>query len=114
MLTGGTVHHRPMSKGTDQALRDRITAWLRHYERIYRSQTALADKLGVSSSAVNQIMSGKRNAGLDILAKMHTNLGVSADALIDTDPPRQNGHAADPTMASQATVEQGRRRKVDG
>lgn len=72
---------------TNRAVRDRIRLWLIFY-RATRGWTnrRLAAELGISEPTLANIVNGKRDAGLDVLVRMHHRLFRSADDFIDTEP----------------------------
>lgn len=70
--------------------RARLASWLR-YVLGSRGWTHehLARELGVAEPTVTNIVNGRRTAGLTLLLAMHRGLHVSADQLLDADPPSQ-------------------------
>jgi transcriptional regulator with XRE-family HTH domain len=75
--------------------RIRIAAWLRYYREKYSHQypthESFARALGVSQTTVVNILNGRRTPGLDILVELHHRFHVSADTIINTDPPEAGG-----------------------
>lgn len=97
---GGVKKHQdatpPRSLGrrkgeTDMTTRKRIAAWVR-YEIRHRdgsSQREFAHLLDLSHTYINRILSEEQTAGMELLIAMHRKLGVSADKLLDRDPPEE-------------------------
>jgi transcriptional regulator with XRE-family HTH domain len=73
---------------SDKQLRQRIAAHVRRlmHERGWK-QSELADALGVSGALVSGLMNGGRMPGLQVVARLHRNLGVDVNELLDVDPP---------------------------
>lgn len=77
------------TKGTlDSKTRQRIAAHLRRlkHEREYASDAAMARAAGVSRAAMSRALTGDRTVGLDFLLLVRSNLKVSIDMLVGTDP----------------------------
>lgn len=73
----------------DQETRDRIRAWI-SYEmkrRDIESIREFAEKLGVNHAYLSRIISGQQTAGLELVLRMHRKLHMSADVILDDDPP---------------------------
>jgi transcriptional regulator with XRE-family HTH domain len=83
-----TIDHMA-NRGTDIETRQRIAAWARHMMEVHSiaSGNELARRLGLSSPTIALVLSGDRTAGLDFLVKLHRVFHISADALLDSDPP---------------------------
>lgn len=75
----------------DRETRLRIAAHLRQlkYKFQFASDAAMAERLKVSRGVVNRALKGERTAGLDFLLKVHRNLHVSIDWLVDEPPPEE-------------------------
>ena len=77
----------PATKNMDYEVRKRIRAWLAHYKRTRGwTNQRLADEIGVEEATVTMVLNGTRTGGLDLLVKMHRQLGRSADDILDTYP----------------------------
>lgn len=74
-------------------LRSRITGWLRYemWKRGIMSKAAMAKRLDLAGPTIVNVLNGRTTPGLDVLYKMHRHLGVSADTLLDEDPPAMSG-----------------------
>lgn len=72
----------------DAKTRQRIAAHLRRlrHEREYDSDAAMARDAGVSRAAMSRALRGDRTVGLDFLLLVRSNLKVSIDMLVGTDP----------------------------
>lgn len=84
-LTYGTMG----TKATlDAKTRQRIAAHLRRlqHERRYDSDAAMARDAGVSRAAMSRALRGERTVGLDFLLLVRSNLHVSIDMLVGTEP----------------------------
>ena len=104
----------------DHDLRDRIRAWTVHLKRKHEipSDRKLAKRIGVAGPTVTNILAGG-GMGLDYVAKLHRAFHVSADVLLDDDPPIEapvpvpeprTGLAQPPRSASSSGQRAGRRR----
>ena len=80
----------PMSRpSADAAIRERLRRWLRYYKReLACTNEGLAEKLGVATTTITNILNGKRTAGLDMLVRMHNNLDHGAGHYLVHDPPQ--------------------------
>ena len=72
----------------DTKTRQRIAAHLRRlkYEREYDSDAAMARDADVSRAAMSRALRGDRTVGLDFLLLVRSNLKVSIDMLVGTEP----------------------------
>lgn len=74
-----------------EVARGRIAAWMRYYREKYSHQypthESFARALGLSQPTVVNILNRRRTPGLDVLLEMHRCFHVSADTVLDTDPP---------------------------
>lgn len=80
---------RPMpTHEIDRETRLRIAANLRllMWKFQFASHAAMAERLKVSRGVVNRALKGERTVGLDFLLKVHRNLHVSIDWLVDEPP----------------------------
>lgn len=87
-------YKRPMAKyhtrgEIDEVTRDRIVAWIRYemHKRAPISQRQFALKIGVSHAYLSRTLSGAQRPGLELLTRLHRRLHVSADRMLDEDPP---------------------------
>jgi transcriptional regulator with XRE-family HTH domain len=106
-----TVHLGGVSeKEIDKPTRDRLVAWLRHVEPRFRTRGELARQLDVSNATVSNLLNGKTTPGFDVFLKMHRGLHISADQLLDNDPPASHraDEAPNPNDASQPNAKPGR------
>lgn len=90
MTTGAQVGSDPVpSFEIDIKTRQRIAANLRLLKHQFKFETdaAMAEKLELSRGVVNRALKGERTVGLEVLLKVHRNLHVSLDWLVDKDPP---------------------------
>lgn len=78
----------------DEVLRRRLAAHLRRliFERGW-NQARVAKELGVTTPTVSTILANKRGMGIDVFARLHKQLGVDANELLDSDPPERFFHA---------------------
>lgn len=76
----------------DADLRQRIRAWTEYLMREHRIQSsrAMARRVGVSNPVVVNLRNGSAGVGLDYVVKLHRAFHVSADALLDSDPPEKD------------------------
>jgi transcriptional regulator with XRE-family HTH domain len=81
-------------KFTDIALRQRLRLWLLHFEKKYAHQYPrrkdLAEAMKIAAPTLSQVSKEARGIGLEILVRMHRTFHVSADVLLDTDPPAES------------------------
>ncbi len=81
-------------KKTDFALRERLGRWVQHFMDIYgvtkENQGEFAERLGISGPALSQYKNARRTMGLDTFVKMHRSMKVSADVMLNADPPPRN------------------------
>ncbi len=87
------------ARGTiDEETRSRVVAWLRREQEDQglASIRELARRLGVSHSYVARILSGDQAPGLDLVVRFTRTFGLSADRVLNEDPPRRYYLAAEP------------------
>ena len=95
MLAGNSPSCTVMGKKSlDPEVRGRVAAWLRYFRDVkyaheYKTNDDFARRgLGLSPPTVANIINGKRTAGLDVVLQIHRRFHVSADTLLDTNPPK--------------------------
>ena len=97
--------------GVDPALRERLAAWTEHLMRLHgiESKRAMGRRMGVSGPTVTNALNRKSGLGLDFLVALHRTFHMSADVLLDTDPPsgspRSQGENQSPTPRGGASRE---------
>ena len=79
----------PRRQDIDVELRQRLAAWTRYLMRLHGipSLRKMADRMGLAGPTVTNAVNKKAGIGLDYLVALHRTFHVSADVLIDTDPP---------------------------
>lgn len=84
MTTQVALSSRAMAK-IDLTTRQWMAANLRRlkWEHRFDNDAAMAQKLGMSRSALNRYLKNERTAGLDLLLKVHRRLGASIDWMVD-------------------------------
>jgi transcriptional regulator with XRE-family HTH domain len=70
-------------------IRDRIRAWIAYEmkRRDIESIREFAELVEVNHAYLSRVISGKQTAGLELLLRLHQNLHISADRILDQDPP---------------------------
>lgn len=93
VATSGRLGSRavPTRDSIDMQTRLRIAAKLRYlmWEGEFDTAAALARELGVHRKTMGKYLKGDRTVGLDVLLKIHRELGVSIDWMVDRDPPQE-------------------------
>lgn len=91
LIAGLPYRHDRMSRTEhiDAATRERLRAWIRYLysDRGFTKQEQFANVLGISTPHLNQLMSGARTCGLDVVIKLHRTMHIDASKLLDSDPP---------------------------
>lgn len=78
------------SEDLDQETKDRIAANLRQKMQELRvSKRQLALKIGIKPPSLVKILNATRNVGTAVLVKIHRNLHMDLNRLVDIDPPRE-------------------------
>ncbi len=91
------------ARGTiDEETRGRIVAWLRREQedQALASIRELARRLGLSHSYVARVLSGALAPGLDLVLRFTRTFGLSADRVLNEDPPRRYFLAAEPVAGA--------------
>jgi transcriptional regulator with XRE-family HTH domain len=79
----------PRRQDVDAELRRRLAAWtlyLKHKHEI-PSLRRMAKKMGMSGPTITNAVNHQSGIGLDYLVALHRSFHVSADVLLDDDPP---------------------------
>lgn len=117
----GIVNHaiavgKKGEKRTDRALRERIRAWLWHLRQenadVLPRLDDFAAKLDFPS--VGEVLNGDKDPGLDLLVRMHRNLGADLNKVVDYDPVAKTQAPPIPPDASPATVRRRRHGQTGG
>jgi transcriptional regulator with XRE-family HTH domain len=79
----------PRRQDIDPVLRQRLAAWTRYLMQLHEvpSLRKMAERMGKSGPTVTNAVNKKAGIGLDYLVALHRTFHVSADVLLDTDPP---------------------------
>ncbi|HET8540135.1 MAG TPA: helix-turn-helix transcriptional regulator [Anaeromyxobacter sp.] len=87
------------ARGTiDEETRGRVVAWLRREQEDQgiASIRELARRLGLSHSYLARVLSGSQAPGLDLVLRFTRTFGLSADRVLEEDPPRRYFVASEP------------------
>lgn len=82
----------PMGKSADLDLetKARIAAHLRRkMHELGLSKRGLAKQIGITPPSLVKILNATRNVGTAVLVKIHRNLHIDLNQLVDIDPPRR-------------------------
>jgi antitoxin component HigA of HigAB toxin-antitoxin module len=84
-----TVLGLPRRQDIDLELRRRLAAWTRYLMALHGipSLRKMAERMGLAGPTVTNAVNKKAGIGLDYLVALHRKFHVSADVLLDTDPP---------------------------
>jgi transcriptional regulator with XRE-family HTH domain len=84
-----TVLGLPRRQDIDPELRRRLAAWTRYLMALHSipSLRKMAERMGLAGPTVTNAVNKKAGIGLDYLVALHRKFHVSADVLLDTDPP---------------------------
>lgn len=79
----------PRRQDIDPVIRKRLAAWTRHLMEIHEipSLRKMAARMGLAGPTVTNAVNHETGLGLDYLVALHRTFHVSADVLLDTDPP---------------------------
>lgn len=79
----------PRRLDVDAALRVRLAAWTKHLMELHEipSIRQMAKRMGKSGPTVTNALNRRSGVGLDYLVALHRKFHVSADVLLDSDPP---------------------------
>jgi hypothetical protein len=89
---GGTVvrtRNLPRRQDIDPVLRQRLAAWTRYLMALHEvpSLRKMAERMGMAGPTVTNAVNKRTGIGLDYLVALHRTFHMSADVLLDTDPP---------------------------
>lgn len=79
----------PRRQDIDPELRVRIAEWTKHLMTLHgiTSKRAMGRRMGKAGPTVTNALNLKAGIGLDYVVALHRTFHVSADVLLDTDPP---------------------------
>jgi antitoxin component HigA of HigAB toxin-antitoxin module len=79
----------PRRQDIDPELRERLAAWTRYLMQLHEipSLRKMAERMGMAGPTVTNAVNKKAGIGLDYLVALHRTFHVSADVLLDTNPP---------------------------
>jgi transcriptional regulator with XRE-family HTH domain len=107
------------ARGTiDEETRRRVVAWLRREreEQGFASIRKLARRLEVSHSYLARVLGGAQAPGLDLVLRLTRIFGLSADRVLNEDPPRRYFLASEPVAGTRLPPQASRRpgsRRID-
>lgn len=82
----------PRRQDIDPALRVRLSAWTRYLMELHEipSIRQMAKRMKMSGPTVTNALNYGSGLGLDYLVALHRRFYMSADVLLDTDPPHRS------------------------
>ena len=101
------------SEGLDPETRARIAAHLRKKRlEMGVSKRELARRIGIDPPSLVKILNATRNVGTAVLVKIHRNLHIDMNDLVDFDPPRKFFEMDDDDLDLAIRAEAARQRRL--